>query len=390
MKKVVIIQRIIAPYRIPFYDLLRKLLWERDIELAVVYGQPAPSEQEPYADLPSGIKLRAKYIHIGKRFFVWLPAFRLIRDSDLVIVQQANKNLLNYLLIPLRKILGFKLAFWGHGRNLQAGNRNSVSERWKRFYSLRADHWFAYTDLSKEILREQGFPEERITSVNNSIDTSESIRMYGEITEEEINELRQQYSITRNTPVGIFCSRLYEAKRIEFLLECITRVKERVPDFHFFVIGSGPKSSLVEDYARDHDGWFHYVGPKYGMDKVKFFRLARFQLMPGLVGLHIVDSFALLTPLITTKIDFHSPEIVYRENGVNGIMTDNSPEAYVAEIVRLIEDNTYQQRLITGCMKAREQYTIENMASRFAAGIVLALGERRWKTSNRSAVGGKQ
>lgn len=387
MKKVVIIQRIIAPYRIPFYDLLRTLLQERGIELAVVYGQPAPNEQEPYADLPSGIKLRAKYIYIGKRFFVWLPAFRHVRDCDLVIVQQANKNLLNYLLIPLRKILGFKLAFWGHGRNLQAGNRNNLSERWKRSYSLHADHWFAYTNLSKEILREQGFPEERVTSVNNSIDTSESIRMYGETIEAALNALRQQYSISKNTPVGIFCSRLYSKKRVGFLLQCVTQVKERVSDFHFFVIGSGRESSLVEHYARDHEGWFHYVGPKYGMDKVKFFRLATFQLMPGLVGLHIVDSFALLTPLITTNIDIHSPEIVYLENGVNGIITENSPDAYVAEIVRLIEDKTYQQKLVTGCMKARKQYTIEIMASRFAAGIVLALGERRWKPSNRSAIG---
>lgn len=278
-----------------------------------------------------------------------------------------------YPLVCLRKLFGYKLAFWGHGQNLQEANRNSLSERWKRAYSLHANQWFAYTDLSKEIIREMGFPEDQITSVNNAIDTTENIRIYNEITDEEIDELRQQYSIEKKSPVGIFCSRLYREKRIDFLLQCVTQVKERVGDFHFFVIGSGPDSSIVEKYACNHSNWFHYVGPKYSREKVKFFKLAQFQLMPGPVGLHIVDSFALLTPLVTTKISIHGPEIAYLENGFNGVMTENTTDAYVSEIVRLIGDKTYQEMLVKGCIKARKQYTIENMVARFANGICQTL-----------------
>ena len=377
MKRVVFVQRLIGPYRIPFYRQLKVSLERRGIDLVVIYGQPAKNEKEPFADLGFGIKLKSRYFYIGSKFLVWTPFLKYVRDTELIIVQQGNIHLKTYLLILLRKILRFKLAFWGHGRNLQAANRNSLRERLKRAYSLHADHWFAYTDLSKEIIREFGFPEDRITSVNNAIDTTESIRICGEITEEETNELRQQYSLTKETPVGIFCSRLYREKRIEFLLECVTQVKERVSDFHFFVIGSGSDSSIVQNYANNHRSWFHYVGPKYGREKVKFFKIAQFQLLPGLVGLHIVDSFALLTPLITTNIDFHSPEIVYLKNGFNGVMTENTTDAYVSEIVQLIGDKTYQERLVKGCMKARKQYTIENMVALFANGIISALSRER-------------
>ena len=45
--------------------------------------------------------------------------------------------------------------------------------------------------------------------------------------------------------------------------------------------------------------------------KIRYFDLAHFQLMPGPVGLHIVESFAMLKPLATTNLKTHGPEIAY-------------------------------------------------------------------------------
>jgi glycosyltransferase involved in cell wall biosynthesis len=142
------------------------------------------------------------------------------------------------------------------------------------------------------------------------------------------------------------------------------------------VIGDGVDASIVKVYAEKNGEWFHWVGPRYGREKVRYFKLAQFQLMPGPVGLHIVDSLALLTPLITTRIDLHGPEIVYLENGINGIMTEDTEEAYVREILRFIQDRNYQKKLVEGCSAARKKYTIENMVARFADGINSVLSEQ--------------
>lgn len=377
-KKIVIQQRISGEFRIPFYEQLYAALQKHDIELVVVYGRHSKLESsDRVASFHCGEIVRNRYFYIGQKYFFWQPILRYLKEAELIILQQGSRNLMIYPIISLRKLFGYKLAFWGHGQNFQTDNPNSLSERLKRTYSLHADHWFAYTDLSKKIVCELGFPKDRITSVNNAIDTTECIRISDKITEEEIEKMRRQYSVTKETPVGIFCSRLYREKRIDFLLKCVTQVKERVSDFQFFVIGNGPDTSIVDEYARNNRTWFHYIGLKYGRDKVKFFKLAHFQLMPGLVGLHIVDSFAHLTPIITTDIDLHSPEINYLENGINGIMTENTIDAYVGQIVQLIKDKTYQERLIKGCMQARKQYTIENMVVRFVNGIEKALSEER-------------
>lgn len=364
-------------YRVPFYERLCSTLKKRGIDLVVVYGQH--SRVERVEDMPPfscGRIIQNHYLHLGRRFLVWQPAMQHLKGADLVIVQQATRNLINYPLMVFRKVFGYKLAYWGHGRNLQASNYNSLGERMKRIYSVHVDHWFAYNDLSRDIVRNLGYPEDKITSVNNAIDTNESRTQWEDITLTELHELKRKYDIGEQSAIGVFCSRLYKEKRLDFLIQCVEKVKQQVSHFHFFVIGDGVDASIVKVYAEKNGEWFHWVGPMYGRKKVCYFKLAQFQLMPGLVGLHILDSLALLTPLITTRIDLHSPEIIYLENGINGIMTENSEEAYVREIVRFLQDKDYKKKLVEGCRVARKKYTIENMVSRFADGINAALSEQ--------------
>jgi L-malate glycosyltransferase len=372
-KKAIIIHRIIAPYRIPFYTELKKRLSAMGIDLSVVYGYPRKNEPDPYGNLDFGIQVATRYFWQRKRFLVWLSALKYVMRADLVVVQASSTNIINYLLIPLRKIIGFKLAFWGHGKNFQAIDENSFKERFKRIYSRCADHWFAYTDLSMKAVIGFGFPREHITSICNSIDTKESIGFLESISSNEIRLLRERYDIEDGAPVGIFCSRLYKDKRVDFLLDCLQEVKHRVGNFHFLLLGDGVESGIVKSFADSNSDWFHWIGTKYGREKILFFSVASFQLLPGAVGLNIVDSFALLTPLITTSISSHGPEIIYLENGENGIMAQNTRESVVNEVMHVIQDRAYRRRLIEGCRRARQVYTIENMAARFADGICKVL-----------------
>ena len=128
------------------------------------------------------------------------------------------------------------------------------------------------------------------------------------------------------------------------------------------------------DLIRGQESWIHYVGAQFGKDKLKYFGLASFQAITGLVGLNIIDSFATLTPLITTRNPLHSPEISYLDNYKNGIITDDTPEAYEEGILTYLRDKSIQETMRHGCEIARKEYTIENMASNFLEGINNALG----------------
>ena len=375
MKKVIIIQRISGNYRVPFYNRLHDILKAKNISLKVIYGLPEANEgiDEPVKCNPGHI-IENKYIRFLGRSMLLQPVWKYAKHADMIILQQGKKCLATYFLIPYAKLFGKKIAIWGNCKQ-ELSNFPEKQIKKKLWWKLAAkvDHWFAYNDVTKKIVCSTGYPEEKITSVQNSIDTKAERQFYGSISDAELAKLRLQYDVKTESPVGIFCSRLYADKRISFLLEAVARVRERVPNFHFFVIGDGVEAGIVKDFADQNGDWFHWVGSQYGEDKVKYFKLAQFQLLPGAVGLHIVDSFAMETPIVITNNHTHGVEVDYLINGVNGIMTPDSIGDYVNVVVKVATDVEFQEELFAGCREASKLYTIENMAQNLANGIVKCL-----------------
>ena len=95
----------------------------------------------------------------------------LLRGSDLIIVDQGSRFLINYVLFFLQILMIKKFCFWGHGKNVREQNAILIDEGIKRFVSRRAHWWFAYNDFSARVVGSLGYPASRITSVQNAIDT---------------------------------------------------------------------------------------------------------------------------------------------------------------------------------------------------------------------------
>jgi glycosyltransferase involved in cell wall biosynthesis len=91
--------------------------------------------------------------------------------------------------------------------------------------------------------------------------------------------------------------------------------------------------------------------------------------MPGAVGLAVIDSFASGTPLLTTDIPLHGPEIAYLQNGINGVVAADDVDGFVGEAVRLLTDDVWRRRLAEGCAVSARRYTLDNMIGRFAEGV---------------------
>ncbi|HLB08608.1 MAG TPA: glycosyltransferase family 4 protein [Gemmatimonadaceae bacterium] len=244
----------------------------------------------------------------------------------------------------------------------------------KRLISRWPHWWFAYTEGSAEVVRRLHFPSDRITAVQNAIDTDALRQRRASVSDEELAALRLRWNIqSRN--VAIFVGGLYAEKRIQYLIEAAHALRRRVADFELIVIGAGPDQQLVEQAAREHR-WIHYLGPCLGTDKVPFFGLSKVMLLPGLVGLGVLDSFALEIPLVTVDLAFHSPEVEYLRHGENGVKlpAGTDPEEYAAAVSSLLGDERAREHLQAGCRVAAQTYTIEAMVSRFAAGVLLAIG----------------
>jgi glycosyltransferase involved in cell wall biosynthesis len=181
--------------------------------------------------------------------------------------------------------------------------------------------------------------------------------------------LRQSLNIPPNAAVGLFCGGLNRRKHVPFLLDAATRIRSVLPQFHLLVVGDGPDEGLVKQAAAANS-WIHYVGPSYGQDRAKYFAISDVMLMPGLVGLAIVDAFCASLPLVTTDIPIHSPEIAYLDVGKNGLITMFDVGAFAKETVSLLRDTHRLLLMSEAARGSRAELSIESMAHRFAQGIV--------------------
>ena len=374
--RVVIVQRYITHYRVPFLDVLREELAARGVRLDLVHGFPSEepdASKRDTATVPWATTVRNRWIPLGTRPVLWQPAMKHLRGADLVIVEQASARALNYRLFFSQLAGRSRMAFWGHGKNFKGETASHAGEWVKRVMSTRVHWWFAYNRMSAEVVRDLGYPPERITDVQNAIDTRELLRARRAITDADTAAVRAEIGLPE-AHVGVFVGGMYPEKRLDFLVAAAEHVRELVPDFALVLIGAGPDAHIARRAATEHD-WVHYLGPKFGTSKVPYIAVADLFLMPGLVGLAILDSFALDAPIVTTEDAPHSPEIDYLENGRNGIMLPGgtTPDGYARAITQLLQDPDTVQALRRGCREAAGRFTIEEMSTRFAAGVLAAL-----------------
>lgn len=370
MPKVTIIQRILPHYRIPFFEALHRDLALVGIDLQLIYGQEYPGTvpRSEQLDRPWAIRIENRYFRTPFGRLVWQACLRHLGDSHLIVFEQANALMLNYWLMVSRRWHKYRLAFWGHGRNFQLRHGSSLREGLKQLFVKQVDWWFAYTEASAEIVRDSGFSPDRITVVQNAIDTDELGSALAEVTQAELSCLRAHLGLP-NEHVALYCGGMYADKQLEFLLAACHTVRQRIRDFHVIFIGHGPEQGKIEQAAQEHD-WIHYVGRKFGKDRAVYFKASRALLMPGLVGLAIVDSFVAETPVFTTDLQSHSPEISYLEHGVNGVVTPFAIQTYASAVAEFFESDDLQTRLREGCRRCARVYTFASFVERFAAGIV--------------------
>ena len=371
-KTVVIIQRRLCDYRELLFEQLKILLSQDGIELRLLYGDPTVQEQtkRDTIDVAWGEKLVTRYLW-GNRI-CWQPFFKNVRGADLVIATQENKLICN--LWPLFGWRKYKFAFWGHGKNMQVlpTLRGKLKESMKFLTTNRVDWWFVYTGISQQLVSGLGFSKEKITNLENSVDTLGLKNLCESVTSAEIEAIKRDLNLGSG-PVGLYVGSLYKDKRLEFLLNAGQLISQKIPDFRLIVIGAGPQRALIKNAQIEYP-WLRYVGRQTERNKAQYLKMASVLLNPGMVGLGILDAFAAGIPIVTTDCGLHSPEIDYLRHGENGFMTLNTLEDYVQTVERILTDSALAAHLQAGCLEAANHYTVENMAENFRAGILKALG----------------
>ncbi|PYX15402.1 MAG: hypothetical protein DMG84_11820 [Acidobacteria bacterium] len=372
MKRVTIFQAVVKQYNAPFFEQLHAALCKDDVELQVVYSAPNAVEirRSDCVDLPIEYGRRVPALWFLNRRLILQRAWEYIANSDLLIIEQANKYLWNHPLLAASRLRLRQVAFWGHGANRQE-RRPVVSEWYKRKTLNAVDWWFAYTGGTVQYLVQHGVPADKITNVQNAVDTRSLRGASIRVSRNDCYEFRRRLGIDHTAPVGAYCGMLEPAK-LGFIFEILSHIKASLPEFHYIIAGAGTAERQVEDFA-SRNAWVHWVGPKFGDEKALFLNAADAVLMAGPLGLVILDAFAAGLPVFTLDIPSHGPEIEYLEDDVNGLLTPPNAIACSRAVVETLGTAERLQRLKKGAWQSGGQYTLEAMVDNFRAGIVQCL-----------------
>jgi len=375
VKKVAILQHRLLHYRVGLFEQLQQQCAKRNIDLHLVHGQPTRRElaKRDVGTIPWADVVRNKVKESEKRDLLWQPFPAHLRNVDLVVIMQESRLLSNYPFILSRLWSKRKVAYWGHGANFQTDAPAGLLERWKKMLLTRVDWWFAYTQMTVDIVTGTGFPPEKITCLNNAIDTNAFKRDLAAVTDADLVTARQELGIAPHAPVGIFCGSLYLDKKLDFLVDACDRIHEESPEFHCVVLGDGPSMPALREAASSRP-WLHLLGVTKGQKKALYFRMAAFMLNPGLVGLHVVDAFCAGLVMVTTTGARHSPEVCYLRDGLNGVMTRDSAPEYAQRVLALIHDPADLAKLQAASLADADVYTLEKMVAQFTDGIARCLG----------------
>lgn len=361
IRRVVFVQKFVPHYRLPLFENLRDQFAQKGIEFVLIYGQPDPYEGSKIRmEFPDwGHRVKSFIIPLpGKftRYLYWQNVPFKVKRGDVVIVEHASKLLDNYFLFALQQLGWISLCYFGHGKNFQSHREIGLARKLKKLMVKRVARWFAYTEISRQALLQQEVADKRIVVVNNTLTVSRKL---------------EESEVTRNDRKFVYIGGLYKEKRLDLIFEVIAKLNQKYGDIELCIAGTGPDQQMVESFSDEHE-WCSYIGPVFGEQRDQLLFSASAILMPGPVGLVAIDSFHYATPILTTRVGNHGPEVAYLENNINALILDSrgNVETYSEMVEKYFTGAQLANKLRDGCRTSANTYSIKDTASNFVSGVL--------------------
>jgi len=95
-------------------------------------------------------------------------------------------------------------------------------------------------------------------------------------------------------------------------------------------------------------------------------------LIPGAVGLGVIDAFAAGLPVVTAAGTAHGPEFEYLRSGFNALIAEPTPES-LAEATKSSLCPSLRKGFESACAETASRFCLSRMVERFARGVDLAI-----------------
>lgn len=314
--RVAVVYHFFAHYR---SAIMRALMNSKEIEYVLVSDRLEPDKTiEPWQP-PQERWLRTSCVSFAANL-LWqrgLLKLALRRDLD-VIIYLGNVNFLSTWCSALvARISGKRVLFWTHG---WIRDEQGVKGQVRNYFYRLAHGLLLYGKRAKLIGIKNGFHQDILYVVYNSLDYEMQVAARSKVTPGRIRQVRSMYFPRSDSPILICTSRLTRLRELDLLLSAMTLLQKQSLHTCLILVGDGPERDHLTRMVTDLSLTVHFYGPCY--DEFRLAELimsANLTIAPGKVGLTAMHSLVYGTPVIThDDLDNQMPESEAIEPGQTG------------------------------------------------------------------------
>lgn len=298
-------------------------------------------------------------------------SIRAAVSSD-VLILSLNIRFIDVLPAALiARARGSAVIFWGHGRSPRQA---AWSTRFRDKIARLGHVYVLYNDIEAKALQLRGSFRGQIVVARNTIDT-DAIRDGVTAPEQTID----------SKPKIAFISRLYDAKRVDILLQAVHTASKMIgSSIGLEIVGDGPDRERLEGIAKklemaDDVVWHGAIHDDLALKKILTGCVAF--CMPEAAGLSAIHAMAHGVPIILND-DYRSngPEYEILKPGVNGLsFKRGSIDDLASAIASLVSNPDMRMRLSTSAHETiiSGRYNVRSMADSFSRAIEIAHSRAR-------------
>jgi glycosyltransferase involved in cell wall biosynthesis len=274
--------------------------------------------------------------------FNFLPSaysYIVKNKPDVVLALPNATNLTELTLAIFCKLTNTKLVYWTHGydhcRRPEKGFSGFVNKF--RVFLInscirQADSVITFSKPGKDYLISQGVSDENIYVAPNTLNTDKLIESYVPITSNKVDSFKTENNINDKI-IYLFSGRFRRGKRLENFIKALGKSKNK-DSVALVIVGDGEMRADWEALCKESNVNALFLGEIFDENRLAvIFKSADWFVMPGYVGLAIVHAFSAGLPLLSENISFHSPEITFLKQNLNGILfKENDLNAWVSFI----------------------------------------------------------
>ena len=351
---VLVIQEQVPHYRVPFFRFLADELGSRDLDLRVVSSSVLPKVDElgfPHQRVPTS---RGGLFAFGTIYRERPAALILPHNVRFAPVAATTRRLQSH---------GRKQLFWGMGLARRYGgaserDRRPAAEAVRRLMLPICDHYLSYTEISTANLLNRGYDAARITTLNNAV---------------EALAAPEQAMTAQRVPLRtLFVASLVEDKEPLAAVAIVDQLRLLAPGASLHIVGDGPLRPQCERAANERE-WVHYAGTRRGQSLRELALASDIAIIPGRVGLAVLEMASAGLPMATFAVSRHGAEIAYLKGGINGLLLSGDINAAAKELWTLLTDRPALERMRSEALSMASKYTIRRMAANFADGVTESL-----------------